>query len=412
MKIVFRCDPAPIAQPLPTPAAGPPGACPTGSAVHAAHGLSRIRPRPGCPHRQAMPALHRCHGRTGFIDPAAMRRRWSSDGALSAGTGRCRRCSLEDHPALAAQLSRAPRSSRARRSSRGPSRPIKFNSFWTIELEEGWSLLAMHPANRLDLPFRLLTGVVDSDRFNDIGIFFPALWTDAGFSGVFAQRHAGCTLHSVSAGGDHDGIRRAFRRQGRALCGGHPGDSRRRPQSIAAATAARGRARRQGGAGGRPATGLRHAGGQQPRRRVFPRVPAHGRDCAGSRRHRVRSALPYRGARSRLPDVRFGARGRRADAGLWHGGARGEESRHGLFGRRQISARCCSWALASSWFSSLRFATDITPASSRPTRPPPRSSRLSRQAAEVAGAAASRAARAHVPRRSSHEWPCRRCSWR
>jgi len=64
---------------------------------------------------------------------------------------------------------------------------IKFNSFWTIELEEGWSLLAMHPANRLDLPFRLLTGVVDADRFNDIGIFFPALWTDAGFSGLLPK---------------------------------------------------------------------------------------------------------------------------------------------------------------------------------------------------------------------------------
>ena len=61
---------------------------------------------------------------------------------------------------------------------------VKFNSFWTIELDPGWSLFAMHPVNRADLPFRLLSGLVDSDRFNDVGILFPAIWTDPGFSGV------------------------------------------------------------------------------------------------------------------------------------------------------------------------------------------------------------------------------------
>jgi hypothetical protein len=50
---------------------------------------------------------------------------------------------------------------------------IKFNSFWTIELDSGYSLFATHPVNRADLPFRLLTGVVDSDRFNDVGILIP-----------------------------------------------------------------------------------------------------------------------------------------------------------------------------------------------------------------------------------------------
>jgi hypothetical protein len=61
---------------------------------------------------------------------------------------------------------------------------IKFNSFWTIELDSGYSLFATHPVNRADLPFRLLTGVVDSDRFNDVGILFPAVWTDPQFEGV------------------------------------------------------------------------------------------------------------------------------------------------------------------------------------------------------------------------------------
>jgi hypothetical protein len=61
---------------------------------------------------------------------------------------------------------------------------VKFNSFWTIELEPGYSLFATHPVNRADLPFRLLTGLVDADRFNQVGILFPAVWIDPGFSGV------------------------------------------------------------------------------------------------------------------------------------------------------------------------------------------------------------------------------------
>jgi hypothetical protein len=61
---------------------------------------------------------------------------------------------------------------------------IKFNSFWTIELEPGYSLFATHPVNRQDLPFRTLTGMVDSDRFNAVGILFPAAWIDANFEGL------------------------------------------------------------------------------------------------------------------------------------------------------------------------------------------------------------------------------------
>ena len=64
---------------------------------------------------------------------------------------------------------------------------VKFNSFWTIELEPGHSLFATHPVNRADLPFRLLTGVVDCDRFTDVGILFPAVWTDTNFDGVLPR---------------------------------------------------------------------------------------------------------------------------------------------------------------------------------------------------------------------------------
>jgi hypothetical protein len=64
---------------------------------------------------------------------------------------------------------------------------LKFNSFWTIELEPGWSLFATHPVNRDDLPFRLISGLVDADRFHDGGINFPAAWTNSDFSGVLAK---------------------------------------------------------------------------------------------------------------------------------------------------------------------------------------------------------------------------------
>ena len=64
---------------------------------------------------------------------------------------------------------------------------LKFNSFWTIEVEQGWSLFATHPVNRDDLPFRLITGLVDADLFHDGGINFPAIWLDADFRGVLPK---------------------------------------------------------------------------------------------------------------------------------------------------------------------------------------------------------------------------------
>ena len=99
-----------------------------------------------------------------------------------------------DIPPLAARLHpRSPMSFHAPAQVEGTPlhRPdqviVKFNSFWTIELEPGWSLFASHPANRADLPFRLLSGVVDADRFHDVGILFPAVWLDPGFEGVLPR---------------------------------------------------------------------------------------------------------------------------------------------------------------------------------------------------------------------------------
>jgi hypothetical protein len=91
---------------------------------------------------------------------------------------------------------------------------VKFNSFWTVELEPGCSLFATHPVNRDDLPFRLLTGLVDADRFSDVGILFPAVWTDPDFEGVlprgtpiaqcFPVRREGLDLRFEPFGAEHE----------------------------------------------------------------------------------------------------------------------------------------------------------------------------------------------------------------
>ncbi|MDX1431331.1 MAG: hypothetical protein R3286_02665 [Gammaproteobacteria bacterium] len=64
---------------------------------------------------------------------------------------------------------------------------IKFNNFWTIELDEGYSLLVTHPINRFDLPFRTLTGLVDADTYRAGFINFPAAWIDREFVGTLAK---------------------------------------------------------------------------------------------------------------------------------------------------------------------------------------------------------------------------------
>jgi len=81
--------------------------------------------------------------------------------------------------------------------ARGAQSAIKFNSFWTIELEAGWSLLVQHPVNRLELPFRTLSGLVDADRFHAVGINFPALWTEPGFAGVLPRGTPVAQCHPV-----------------------------------------------------------------------------------------------------------------------------------------------------------------------------------------------------------------------
>ncbi len=64
---------------------------------------------------------------------------------------------------------------------------IKFNNFWTIKTPPGYALLFTHPVNRADLPFTTITGLVDSDRFSDSLLNFPARWRDPDFNGVLQK---------------------------------------------------------------------------------------------------------------------------------------------------------------------------------------------------------------------------------
>ncbi len=177
MRIVFRCDPA-LYDVLPRPVAAR-GTLPDwlrkmpASAFSELHG-QEIRTVKQCPpfvdamaHGFVMPLACDVTVRDGKFS-------WSWD--LPPLTVNAHpRSPLSFH--VPAQVSGTP--------FHDPARAVvKFNSFWTIELEQGYSLFATHPVNRTDLPFRLLTGLIDADHFNDVGILFPAVWVDPGFNGV------------------------------------------------------------------------------------------------------------------------------------------------------------------------------------------------------------------------------------
>lgn len=101
--------------------------------------------------------------------------RFSWDWPLPAtGLARHSRAPMAVHPS--SQMTGAPR-------ARPDQALIKFNNFWTIGLPEGWSLLCLHPVNRMDLPFTCLTGLVDADHYKDNFINFVAEWHDPSFAG-------------------------------------------------------------------------------------------------------------------------------------------------------------------------------------------------------------------------------------
>lgn len=180
MNIVFRCDPALIdllPRPLPAKAALP-------------DWLRAMAPRaPSAVHRRDIRTLKQCppfvdamsHGFVMLLpcDVRVDAGHFSWDWPLPA-------LSVSGHPRAPLSF-HVPEQLAGSPLARGAQSAVKFNSFWTIELEAGWSLMAVHPINREDLPFRLVSGLVDADRFHAVGINFPALWVDTGFSGVLPR---------------------------------------------------------------------------------------------------------------------------------------------------------------------------------------------------------------------------------
>ena len=180
MDIVFRCDPALIdLLPRPIP-----------SAAGLPNWLREMAPRtPSSVHHRSIRTLKQCPP---FVD--AMMHGFlmllPCDITVNAGqfswNWSLPPLGIKEHPRAPLSF-HVPEQIAGSPLAQGRESAVKFNSFWTIELDPGWSLMAVHPINRADLPFRLMTGVVDSDRFNEVGINFPAIWTDATFCGVLPK---------------------------------------------------------------------------------------------------------------------------------------------------------------------------------------------------------------------------------
>jgi len=62
---------------------------------------------------------------------------------------------------------------------------FKFENHFAVDLPKGYSLLVTHPANRFDLPFYTLSGVVDCDNYS-LPIKFPFL-IQKGYEGIIEK---------------------------------------------------------------------------------------------------------------------------------------------------------------------------------------------------------------------------------
>ena len=180
MKVRFRCDPA-LIDVLPRPQLAS-LALPQWLRDMPAMAYSDFHGKPIRTVKQCPPFVEAM--RLGFVialpcDVIVSNGRFSWDWDLPP-------LAVEEHPRaplafhVPAQLTGAP-------FHDGMRSAIKFNSFWTIGLEPGWSLFATHPINQESLPFRTLSGFVHADLFDQAGINFPALWTQPDFEGVLPK---------------------------------------------------------------------------------------------------------------------------------------------------------------------------------------------------------------------------------
>jgi hypothetical protein len=180
MRMIFRCDPA-LSEYLPRPVPAR-GALPDWLRAMPAKAASEIHGRDIRTVKQCPPFVDAMAYGVLILLPCDITVNsgsfsWAWDIPEPLTTGHPR-APLSFH--VAAQFPDAP-------FARDGQAAIKFNSFWTIELEPGWSLFATHPVNRDDLPFRLISGLVDADRFHDGGINFPAIWLQPDFTGVLPK---------------------------------------------------------------------------------------------------------------------------------------------------------------------------------------------------------------------------------
>jgi len=149
MRIIFRCDPA-LVDYLPRPILAR-STLPAWLKDMPAHSYSEIHGRDVRTVKQCPPFVDAmAHGFMVLLpcDIRVDRGTFSWDWPIPApATPGHPRAPLSFH--VPAQVADAP-------FAQKDQAVLKFNSFWTIELEEGWSLFATHPINRADLPFRLI----------------------------------------------------------------------------------------------------------------------------------------------------------------------------------------------------------------------------------------------------------------
>lgn len=61
----------------------------------------------------------------------------------------------------------------------------KFHNWFMMYVPKGYSILYVHPSNRYELPFHLISGLVDVDNYN-IPVQFP-FWLKEGFEGLIPK---------------------------------------------------------------------------------------------------------------------------------------------------------------------------------------------------------------------------------
>lgn len=61
--------------------------------------------------------------------------------------------------------------------------PIKFTNPWFVKTKPGWSCLFTSPINHIGAPFEIMSGVVDTDKYDGI-VQLPAVWLTPNFDGI------------------------------------------------------------------------------------------------------------------------------------------------------------------------------------------------------------------------------------